>query len=270
MMLAHKVPIRLARSLATRAWQPLPDHLKVNFNTTFVGGEGCMIIGKPLYKYPIATWPPPEQVRPLFDAIRECEHRPFRIVSYEDDEGRVFNSSFFEDETRMRGWLSWLADNALSPGGKYHDCMIQSMAGGSIPQPSDLLFGRALKMIADTRFGEYQVGMAACFTRQVPGDLALHSEMADVAASSDFEQRIANCMADNGVAYFGRLAMLEDPDASDAGKPPSLITVLRYGSTDDAKRGTKAVRELMSDELSRWFGDEHRSMIGTSKKVMEL
>ena len=55
-----------------------------------------------------------------------------------------------------------------------------------------------------------------------------------------------------------------------AGAPRALITGLRYGSLDDVKRGTAAVRELMRPELSQWFGNEYTSLMGTTTQVLEL
>ena len=125
-------------------------------------------------------------------------------------------------------------------------------------------------MLTDTRFGEYQVGMTINFSRQVPLDSEAHAEMCEVAASDEFEQRIAVCMQEHNVDYFGRLAMLED-DATAADAPgPALITALRYGSIDDAKRGTAVVRELMRPELEHWFANKHTSLLGATTKVLEL
>ena len=45
----------------------LPEHLKSNFLTTPTLGSRPMIIGRPLYRYPIAVVPPPKGVKPLFD-----------------------------------------------------------------------------------------------------------------------------------------------------------------------------------------------------------
>lgn len=256
----------------------MPKHLSERLNASFMTrpmlAGRCMIVGRPLYKYPIAVVPPASEVRPLFEAIRACEVRPFRIVSHEDENGQVFNCSFFDDEDKMRGWIDWLSENALTPGSQFHSCMVDATEGQALPNSQNLLFGRGTTVLADTRFGEYQLGMTSCFTRQVPCDEQRYEELQEEAAEGDFEQRIARCMAENGVAYFGRLAMLEDPEVSDAGKPPALITVLRYGSYDDAKRGTAAVRALMAPELTRWFGDEHESskriLFGTTTKTLEL
>ena len=94
----------------------------------------------------------------LPQAIRECECRPFRIVSNEDENGRVFNASFFDDEDKMRRWVDWLTENALTPGSKYHEHMMEATAGVSgdeLPSSGqNLLFGRGVDEIADTRFGE--------------------------------------------------------------------------------------------------------------------
>jgi hypothetical protein len=64
--------------------------------------------------------------------------------------------------------------------------------------------------------------------------------------------------------------MLEDAGPSASGAPPALLTALRYGSIDDAKRGTACVRELMRPELTEWFGNEHKSLLGKTTQVLEL
>ena len=115
------------------------------------------------------------------------------------------------------------------------------------------------------------MGMAINFSRQVPVDHEQFKAMCEVAGSDEFELSIAACMQDHGVAYFGRLAMLEGSTAAgEAGAPPALVTALRYGSVDDAKRGTAAVRELMSPQLTQWFGEQHDSLLGTITKVLQL
>ena len=249
----------------------VPEHLKRFTAVTLPMSTGrCMLIGKPLFKYPIAVVPPPAEVVPLLSAIRDCESRPFRIISYESEAGKVFNCSFFNDENHMRSWISWLSENALTPGSQYHDCMARAAADGeSLPDRESLLFGRGTTVLTDTRFGEYQVGMSINFSRQVPLSHELHVEMCEIAASSEFEERIARCMQENEVAYFGRLAMLEDSPTS-ATSPPALVTALRYGTMEDAQRGTAVVRELMSPELTRWFGNQYSSLLGTTTKVLEL
>ena len=263
------------RRLGRRAYSTeifVPEHLRtINFTLPMERGR-CMIVGRPSYKYPIAVVPPPEEVAPLMSAIRECEARPFRIISYMEDSGRVFNSSFFNDESHMNAWISWLSENALMPGSRFHECMLNAAADSdALPSSSTLLFGHGNTVLTDTRFGEYQIGMAINFSRQVPVSSDMSDDMREEAASVEFEQRVAQCMQENNVAYFGRLAMLEDANTAAAkGSPPALITALRYGSIDDAKRGTAVVRELMQPELQRWFGNEVSSLLGTTTQVLEL
>jgi len=270
------VPARgVIRRLSTA--MHVPEHLKQFSNLLHLSmSKGrCMIVGRPLFKYPIAVVPPPEPVRPLLSAIRECESRPFRIISYEQESGKVFNCSFFNDEAHMHSWLSWLEEHALTPGSKYHVCLADATASGAadmLPTPSTLLFGRGTEVLTDTRFGEYQVGMAINFSRQLPLGTAQLDDMRAVAASAEFEERIARCMHEHNVSYFGRLAMLEtsESSAASAGEVPALITALRYGSIDDARRGTAVVRDLMRPELTRWFANEHESLMGTTTQVLEL
>jgi len=68
-----------------------------------------MIVGKPFWNDPIAVVPPRTEVAPLITAIRALDRsaRPFRIISHEDDTGRVFNASFFDDQQTMDAFLAW-------------------------------------------------------------------------------------------------------------------------------------------------------------------
>ena len=172
----------------------------------------------------------------------------------------------------MRGWIEWLSDNALTAGSHFHECVRSAMPEDEpLPTAETLLFGCGTDVLTDTRFGEYQVGMSISFSRQVPLGSDEYAEMCEVAASREFELRIARCMEERNVDYFGRLAMLEDPRAAaERGSPPALITALRYGSIDDARRGTAVVRERMGVELGRWFGGGHTSLLGTATQVLEL
>lgn len=145
--------------------------------TEAIEGDGIsraarLIVGRPHYKYSIAVVPPLQEVAPLLAAIRECEARPFRIISYEDESGKVFNCSFFTDEHQhMHSWISWLSENALSADGKFYECMSLAAAEGQpLPSPDTLLFGRGTEVLKDTRFGENLMGMAINFSRQVPVD----------------------------------------------------------------------------------------------------
>lgn len=264
---------RAVRAFSAAAEIRVPDHLKKFTHLTIPMPAGrCMIVGKPLYRYPIAVVPPPPEVAPLLTAIRESEARPFRIISYEEaGTGKVFNCSFLRDAAHLDSWLSWLGENALEEGSPFHKCMFDAASDSALPSRDTLLFAQGASVLTDTRFGEYQVGMAINFSRQVPLGAEEFDEMCDVAASAEFEQRIAMVMQENDVAYFGRLAMLEDADsAAAAGTSPALLTVLRYGSVADAERGTALVRELMRPELDRWFSNEHSTLIGTTTQVLEL
>ena len=102
--LAADIPRRLTRSLSAGIY--VPHHLKQLSDALFtpMTTGRCMIVGQPRYKYPIAVVPPPKEVAELLSAIRSCESRPFRIVSYEEDSGKVFNCSFFNDADHMHSW----------------------------------------------------------------------------------------------------------------------------------------------------------------------
>ena len=89
MMTSRRAPLVLARGL-TAAPIHVPDHLKqLDYLTLAMPTGRCMIVGRPLFKYPIAVVPPPEEVAPLLSAIRNCECRPFRIISFADEMGKV-------------------------------------------------------------------------------------------------------------------------------------------------------------------------------------
>ena len=89
MMTSRRAPLVLARGL-TAAPIHVPDHLKqLDYLTLAMPTGRCMIVGRPLFKYPIAVVPPPEEVAPLLSAIRSCECRPFRIISFADEMGKV-------------------------------------------------------------------------------------------------------------------------------------------------------------------------------------
>ena len=273
--------VAVARAARVRAHAPtrllsaspvdlyLPEHLRSIDLTLPMERGRCMIIGQPRFKYPIAVVPPPAEVAPLMEAIRACEVRPFRMISYTQADGKVFNSSFFESDKHMRDWLTWLSKNVLAPGSRFHAIFAEAAgeAAVALPTPDTLLFGQATSVLTDTRFGEYQPGMAVYFSQQESLSQEAHEEMCDVAASSEFEEQVARCMLENNVAYFGRLAMLGQSASTSR---PTLVTALRYGSIEDAEKGTAAVRELMKPQLSRWFGNEHTSLLGVTTKVMEL
>ena len=94
-----------ARRLSTRP----PPHLQPFLTPLKSGNDTCMIVGQPFWKYPIAIGNKPGPVAPLIDAMRKLDSRPFRIVSHESEEGKVFNASFFEQRDQMDAFLSWCA-----------------------------------------------------------------------------------------------------------------------------------------------------------------
>jgi hypothetical protein len=216
--------------------------------------------------YPIATVPPTTEVAPFIKALREAEHRPFRIVSHEDENGRVFNASFYENEETMNKYLAWLSEDVLNPSGKYHSCIAHAADGADgLPTPETLLFGTATQTVADTRFGEYQLGMAVRFTKWEVRSPELFDAAVEGAASTELEQRIAACMQDHGVSYFGRLVMAD----RNAGKAGHLLSIVRYGSMDDCTRGLAASRELLSSEIKDWF-DGQSTLMGIATRVLEV
>ena len=98
---------RLSRPLCSSSFS-VPPHLRQTFYTPAPPGR-VMIVGKPFWNYPIAVVPPRTEVAPLITAIRALDRsaRPFRIISHEDDTGRVFNASFFDDQQTMDAFLAW-------------------------------------------------------------------------------------------------------------------------------------------------------------------
>ena len=229
-----------------------------------------MAVANPFWRYPIAVVGDggvATQVAPLIAAIRTAPHRPIRIITHEDDNGRTFNCSFFEDEATMRGFLEWYGANALSPDGEFHTCL-KSAADQDLPTPSTLLFVAGTRILADTRFGEYQLGMAVRYTAWQPKTPEMFEEAAIGASCAEFEERIATCMQERGVSYFGRLLMTDVPEGS--GQAGTIITAVRYGSLDDARRGSALSRELMDAELSRWFLPSPPTIYGQALRVLEV
>ena len=151
-----------------------------------------MIVGSPFWRYFLAVVPPEPEVAPLIAALRELESRPFRIISHVDEAGKVFNASFFDRPDTMAAFLDWYASNALSPDGEYHACLTSAAPpGGELPTADTLLFGQGSHMLADTRFGEYQLGMAARYSRYTLRDESTHAEARKLAAAPEFEERSA-------------------------------------------------------------------------------
>lgn len=261
----------MRRVLSSLTFDAVPPHLSAHIGLKTSMQGRCMIIGRPLWKYPLAVVPPEPTFAPLLSAIRglESSMRPFRIVTHEDTAGNVFNASFFTDEANMNNWLEWLKVNALDPAGEFHTCLAPSAAESSaLPTRETLLFGEGHHALADTRFGEFQLGMTARYSRYVLRDAEMRAEAAAEAASAEYEQRIADCMQAHGVSYFGRLVM-EAPAAEAEGGDGVFLTMARFGSLDDAERGVAAVREMLAPEMARWFRQEE-TIMGTASRVLEL
>jgi len=74
-----------------------------------VDNQTAMIVGRPLWRYPLAVANPEPGMRPLLEAIGELplDCRPFRIVSHEAEDGRVFNSTFFDSDAHTNAFLQW-------------------------------------------------------------------------------------------------------------------------------------------------------------------
>lgn len=250
----------------------LPSHLKEAFLTPPTYGR-CMAIANPFWRYPLAVvgddGVAPPQVSPLIAAIRAAPQRPIRIITHTDSRGHVFNASFFEDAPTMEGFFEWYEANALRPDGEFHHCLEPAAAEQTALPASaaELLFARGRRILADTRFGEYQLGMAVRYSAWVPWSADMFEEAAVGAARDEFEERIAESMNARGVAYFGRLVLAEE---ATEGSPGRIVTAVRFGSLDDARRGSALTRELVHSELSRWFQPSPLTIYGTALRVLEV
>jgi len=201
--------------------------------------------------------------RTLLSAIRSFEHAPFRIISHECEDGKVFNCAFFDDANTMAEYNKWFISNALTTGGVYHEQLSTAFKQpADMPTPETWLWGSGFEVLSDTRFGEYQLGMAVRYSRMVFRDDALLKEAQREALTAEFEQRIAKGMHDADISYFGRLVMSGDGHNE-------WISASRYGSVDDAHRGTAAVKTLMAPELDKWFSS-YDSVIGRAVRVLEI
>ena len=225
-----------------------------------------MAIANPFWRYPIAIVGDDDissQVSPLIRAIREAPQRPIRIITHETECGKVFNCSFFDDEATMRGFLQWYGEKALNPDGELYHCIRPAAAQEEVlPTPDTLLFASGSQVLADTRFGEYQLGMAVRYSRWLlHGTAEEQARWVDEVSAPEIESRIASCMQEHGVAYFGRLVMADGHG--------SVLTAVRYGSLDDCRRGTAASRELLQAEVAKWFSSGE-TIMGLAQSVLEV
>lgn len=199
----------------------------------------------------------------LLNAIREFEHRPFRIISHVCEDGKVFNCAFFDNATCLEEYNKWFITHALSAGGAFHEPLSTAFADpADMPTPDTWLWGCGREVLSDTRFGEYHLGMAVRYSRMVFRDAEAKREAEQAALTREFEQRIAKRMHDGGVSYFGRLVMSGE-DSSE------WISATRYGSIDDAHRGTAAVQDAFGPELGAWFSS-YEYIIGRAVRVLEM
>jgi hypothetical protein len=251
---------------------------------TAVAQKTCMTVGKPAWRFPLATPKARAAVAPLMDAIKRLDERPFRMVSHEDEDGNSFNCSFFHSEEQKLAFQDWEAKNALTPGSQFHECLTQ--ASEAVPSSEALYFGEGAQMLTDSRFGEYQLGMAVRYSRavfrsremmdeaavQVGASLAPRTPLAlspptrhgprAHAGDPPFERIMARAGMKRGIPYFGRLVMTT-PDEN------TWLTATRYGSVADAKEGKEVVKELFAQEMDRWF-DSYESQYGTTSQLLEL
>lgn len=226
----------------------------------------------------------------LLHAIKRYESRPFRIISHECEDGKLFNCAFFDSKADMSAYKAWYTACALTEGGKFYGPLSTAFADQSdMPTPETWLWGSGLEVLSDSRFGEYQLGMAVRYSRMVFRDEAAKQEAERAALSTEFgapshartlastltshttataastEQRIAEGMNSAGVSYFGRLVTRGEGSA----EGHQWISATRYGSVEDAHRGTAAVKEMLAPELAKWFVS-YESIIGTAVRVLEM
>ena len=115
-----------------------------------------------------------------------------------------------------------------------------------------------------------------CFVKTVPAAAGASCQLTAEriretigdGSETGFEARLAKCMSERGVAYFGRLVMTDVPEGS--GEVGTILTAVRFGSLDDARRGSALSRELFHSDLSRWFRPAPPTVIGTALRVLEV
>ena len=83
----------------------------------------------------------------LLHAIKRCDSRPFRIISHECEDGKLFNCAFFDSKADMSAYRAWFTANALTPGGKFHAPLTAAFADQSdMPTPETWLWGSGLEV----------------------------------------------------------------------------------------------------------------------------
>ena len=83
----------------------------------------------------------------LLHAIKRYESRPFRIISHECEDGKLFNCAFFDSKADMSAYRDWYIQCALTEGGKFHGALSTAFANQSdMPTPETWLWGTGLEV----------------------------------------------------------------------------------------------------------------------------
>ena len=189
-------------------------------------------------------------VPPLLQAIRSLEEtsRPYRIVSHETDDGRAFNCAYFDGAESYSNYRTWFVKHALTPGGTYYAAHAAAFEeAGSMPSGETWMWGVGQRTLSDTRAGAYQIGMGQRYSRMIFRDAAARAEAEEAVLTPGFEERLSRGMEAAGISYHGRLVMSDESG-------DGWFTQSRYGSLEDAHRGTALVRMLLHAEMERREG----------------
>lgn len=187
---------------------------------------------------------------PLMDAILKLPstESPHRITAYEMADGTQFNCAYFDDEAAFTSYCKFFADSAISREGHLHGAWASRFRErGQLPTRDAWLWGVGESVLSDTRVGETQIGHGHRFSRMLFRDAAARADAMQAALDPQFEANIAREMADESIAYYGRLVMAAP------GANGGWFTKSRYGSLLDAQRGTWLIGEIFKEEMSRWF-----------------
>ena len=171
----------------------------------------------------------------LLHAIKRYESRPFRIISHECEDGKLFNCAFFDSKADMSAYRDWYIECALTKGGKFHGELSTAFANQSdMPTPETWLWGTGLEVgeapawqiatrlllsaaaafaqvLSDSRFGEYQLGMAVRYSRMVFRDEAAKQEAERTALTTEFGEpmhpptRVPKCPASDAPPHGASL-----------------------------------------------------------------
>ena len=193
-------------------------------------------------------------VPPLLGAIRDASHRPHRIISYQTEDGKQFNAAYFDDNEQFSKYKAWFEENAVTAGGRQHEAWKARYSDpAQLPTSTSWLWGVGQRVLSDTRQGETQLGHGHRYSRMMFRDAAAKADAEQAAVDPQFEAGIAREMEEEGINYYGRLVM-SAPPADDAGSCGGWFTKSRYGTLEEAKRGTWLIKTfLFKDEMAKWF-----------------